>query len=114
MAGSSSPNSPSTTASRTKSHTAGAALSCWSQGMGPDDWGRTFVCENSDPYSLIMYDARYLARNPHMDAPPAELHITPGGKPVALHRVSKPEPWRYLKYSLRGPVTGPENFTGGS
>jgi hypothetical protein len=30
-------------------------------GMSMDDWGHTFVCANSDPIHLVMYDSRYLA-----------------------------------------------------
>ena len=39
-------------------------------GMSMDDWGRTYVCANSDPFQLVMYDSRYLARNPYLQAPP--------------------------------------------
>ena len=38
-------------------------------GMSMDDWGRTFVCANSDPVHLVMYDGRYLARNPYLAGP---------------------------------------------
>src|SRR5262245_30320740 len=39
-------------------------------GMSMDDWGRTFVCTSHDPIFLIMYEGRYLARNPYLEAPP--------------------------------------------
>ena len=45
-------------------------------GMSRDDWGRTYVCGNSDPYRLLMYDSRYLARNPYLQAPPAAVDVT--------------------------------------
>ena len=48
--------------------------------MSMDDWGRTYVCGNSDPFHLVMYDSRYLARNPYLQAPPAAVNIAPAGK----------------------------------
>jgi putative membrane-bound dehydrogenase-like protein len=39
-------------------------------GMGLDDWGRAYVCGNSDPFQLVMYDTRDLVRNPYLQAPP--------------------------------------------
>ena len=39
--------------------------------MSMDDWGRAFVCSNSEPAHHLMYDARYVARNPYLQAPPA-------------------------------------------
>ena len=49
-------------------------------GMSMDDWGRTYVCGNSDPFHLVMYDSRYLARNPYLQAPPAAVNVAPAGK----------------------------------
>src|SRR5581483_5669492 len=48
-------------------------------GMSMDDWGRTFVCTSHDPVFLLMYDRRYLVRNPYLEAPAAALKISPGG-----------------------------------
>ena len=48
-------------------------------GMSMDDWGRTFVCTSHDPVFLVMYDGRYLARNPYLEAPAAAVRIAPGG-----------------------------------
>src|SRR5262245_38658279 len=48
-------------------------------GLTMDDWGRTFVNTNSEPVHLLMYDRRYLARNPYLEAPPASVRIAPGG-----------------------------------
>ena len=33
-------------------------------GMSMDDWGHKFVCSNSVPAQMLMYDDRYVARNP--------------------------------------------------
>ena len=49
-------------------------------GMSMDDWGRTYVCANSDPFELVMYDSRYLARNPYLQAPAAAVNVAPAGK----------------------------------
>jgi putative membrane-bound dehydrogenase-like protein len=70
-------------------------------GMSMDDWGRKFVCGNSDPIHLIMYDSRYLARNPYLQAPAAAVNIAPGGKYTKLFRTSPNEPWRVLRTRLR-------------
>jgi putative membrane-bound dehydrogenase-like protein len=70
-------------------------------GMSLDDWGRTYACANSDPFHLVMYDSRYLARNPYLQAPPAAVNIAPAGKYTRLFRISPVEPWRSLRTSLR-------------
>jgi putative membrane-bound dehydrogenase-like protein len=83
-------------------------------GMSLDDWGRTFICDNSNPYGTMMYDSRYLARNPHLEAVAPAVSIAPRARSIALHRVSVAEPWRALKYRQRGEPEGPDYFTGGS
>src|SRR4051812_45659545 len=92
-------------------------------GMSMDDWGRTYVCGNSDPFHLVMYDSRYLTRNPYLQAPPAAVNIAPAGKYTKLFRVSPIEPWRNLRTRLRsqGIVKGSDEggspsgfFTGGT
>ena len=57
-------------------------------GMSMDDWGRNFVCGNSDPVNLMMYDGRYLARNPYLQAAAAAVNIAPDGKYTKLYRAS--------------------------
>ena len=49
-------------------------------GMSMDDWGRTFVCGNSDPFHLVMYDSRYLARNPYLAGAGRRGQHRPGGQ----------------------------------
>jgi putative membrane-bound dehydrogenase-like protein len=77
-------------------------------GMSMDDWGRKLVCDNSNPIHMIMYDGRYLARNPYVQAPPPRLDINADGR-VRLHRLSPNEPWRIVRTRLRstGVVNGP-------
>ena len=91
--------------------------------MSMDDWGRSYVCGNSDPFQLVMYDSRYLARNPFLQAPAAAVNVAPAGKFTKLYRVSPVEPWRVLRTRLRsqGVVRGSDEggspsgfFTGGT
>ncbi|MDA1053448.1 MAG: c-type cytochrome [Planctomycetota bacterium] len=70
-------------------------------GMSMDNWGRKFVCSNSVPAQMLMYDDRYLARNPSLQAPAAAVDIAPEGRLTHLYRVSPAEPWRELRTSLR-------------
>ncbi|MCH2128389.1 MAG: c-type cytochrome [Pirellulaceae bacterium] len=85
-------------------------------GMSMDDWGRKFVCSNSVPAQTLMYDDRYIARNPHVQAPPPAIDIAPDGKHTKLFRISPPEPWRVLRTRLRrerqfrGPDEGGKPF----
>lgn len=70
-------------------------------GMSMDDFGRKFVCSNSVPAQTLVYDDRYVARNPHLAAPNAAVDIAPEGKFTKLFRISPPEPWRELRTRLR-------------
>ena len=70
-------------------------------GMSMDDWGRKFVCSNSVPAQMLMYDDRYLARNPYTKSPAAAVDIAPKGKFTRLFRISPNEPWRVLRTTLR-------------
>jgi putative membrane-bound dehydrogenase-like protein len=70
-------------------------------GMSFDDWGRTYVCDNSHPIEEVVYDDRYIERNPHMSAPEATVNIGPGAGFTKLARVSPPETWRRIRTRLR-------------
>ena len=70
-------------------------------GMSMDDWGRKFVCSNSVPAQMLVYDDRYLARNPFLAGPAAAQSIVPTGKHTRLFRLSPFEPWRVLRTRLR-------------
>ncbi|MBP88602.1 MAG: cytochrome C [Planctomycetaceae bacterium] len=63
-------------------------------GMGIDDWGRTFLCSNVNPMQLLMYDGRYVARNPFFAPPAAAVDINGEGRLAELFRISPLEPWR--------------------
>jgi len=70
-------------------------------GMTLDDWGRKFVCSNSNPMQTLMYDGRYIARNPYLAPPAADVTIAPDGKYTKLFRTSGIEPWRNVRTRLR-------------
>jgi len=82
-------------------------------GMSLDDWGRTFVCDNSNPINLLMYDRRYVARNPYLQPPAASINIAPDGKYTKLYRLSPVEPWRKLRTRLRTAGVVPGSDEGG-
>jgi len=83
-------------------------------GMTFDDWGRRFVCRNSEPVKLLFYDDRYLAGNPWLAAPSPAVGIAAKGKYTKLFSISDEEPWRVVRTRMRagdefdGPVEGPD------
>src|SRR5262245_1582266 len=78
-------------------------------GMSFDDWGRKFLSSNSDHIQLVMYDDRYLARNPYLAAPGSRVSIAADGPQAEVFRISPVEPWRIVRTRLRvsGTVPGP-------
>ena len=70
-------------------------------GMSMDDWGRKFTCDNSNPCHLLMYDGRYLLKNPYVQAPPPMLNIHGPNQAKYLKRISPNEPWRIVRTRLR-------------
>jgi putative membrane-bound dehydrogenase-like protein len=78
-------------------------------GMSFDDWGRKFVCSNSDHAQMVVYDERYTARNPSLRAPGARVRIAVDGGQAPVFRTSQVEPWRIVRTRLRvsGQVGGP-------
>lgn len=78
-------------------------------GMTFDDWGRKFVCSNSDHIQMVMFEDRYLARNPAASAPAARVSIAADGPQAEVFRTSPIEPWRIVRTRLRvtGAATGP-------
>jgi putative membrane-bound dehydrogenase-like protein len=79
-------------------------------GMTFDAWGRKFESSNSAPCEMVMYEDRYLARNPFLAAPAPRVNIWKGGP--AVFRTSPAEPWRVIRTEMRvsgvfsGPVEG--------
>lgn len=78
-------------------------------GMCFDDWGRKFCCSNSDHLQFVMYDQRYAARFPEVNALRARRSIAADGPQAAVFRRSPIEPWRIVRTRLRvaGEVPGP-------
>jgi len=82
-------------------------------GMSMDDWGRTFVCGNSDPCQYLAYDDSLLEQFPAVQAPPPLVSIAPEGKFTRLHRISEVEPWRIMRTKLRKEGAVPGSDEGG-
>ena len=78
-------------------------------GMSFDKWGRKFVCSNSDHVQQVMFEDRYIARNPYLAAPSARASIAADGPAAEIYRASPVEPWRVVRTRLRvaGKVPGP-------
>lgn len=70
-------------------------------GASFDRWGRRFVCSNSDHLQLVMFDDRYLARNPYLAAPSPRASIAADGPQADVFRSSPVEPWRIVRTRLR-------------
>jgi len=81
-------------------------------GMTFDDYGRKFVCSNSDHAQQVMFEDRYVARNPLLAAPSARVSIAADGPQSEVFRISPVEPWRIVRTRLRiagaapGPIEG--------
>ncbi len=82
-------------------------------GMTLDDWGDTFVCDNSNPILHLSYDARYANRNPFVVAPSPVVDINAAGRYPNLHKISPPEPWREARTRLRKDKLVPGSDEGG-
>jgi putative membrane-bound dehydrogenase-like protein len=78
-------------------------------GLSFDRWGRKFVCSNSDHCQQVMFEDRYLARNPYLAAPGSRRSIAQDGPQAEVFRISPVEPWRIVRTRLRvkGVVKGP-------
>lgn len=77
-------------------------------GMSFDDWGHKFVSSNSNHIQQVMYEDRYIARNPYLSAPDSRLMIAADGPQAEVFRKSPVEPWRIIRTQLRvaGAVKG--------
>ena len=77
-----------------------------------DQWGNKFVCSNSSHLQQVMFEDRYVARNPYLAAPSPRLLIANDGGQAEVYRLSPVEPWRLVRTRLRvqklvrGPVEG--------
>ncbi|HND54927.1 MAG TPA: cytochrome C, partial [Pirellulaceae bacterium] len=78
-------------------------------GMTFDVWGTRYVCSNSDHIQQVMFEDRYVARNPYLAAPSSRVSIAADGPQADVFRTSPVEPWRIVRTRLRvkGVVPGP-------
>lgn len=82
-------------------------------GLSFDDWGRKFVCSNSDHAQVVVFDDRYFARNSHLPAPSPRLSIADDGGQAPVFRSSPVEPWRIVRTRLRVSGVVPGAVEGG-
>ncbi len=70
-------------------------------GMCFDDWGRRFVCNNSNHIRVVAIESRYLARNQQFAAPGAIVDVAEDGSAAPVFRASTAEPWRLVRTRWR-------------
>jgi putative membrane-bound dehydrogenase-like protein len=81
-------------------------------GMTFDRWGDRFVCHNSDHLQAIVFEERYLARNPYQSIVSARRSIAVDGPQAPVFRASPVEAWRIARTDMRlkglapGPIEG--------
>ncbi|WP_158265433.1 PVC-type heme-binding CxxCH protein [Blastopirellula marina] len=81
-------------------------------GMSMNQWGDKFTCNNSDHLQQIVYEDRYIARNPYVASPSARKSIAVDGGQASVFRTSPVEAWRVIRTELRttnvvpGPIEG--------
>jgi len=78
-------------------------------GLAFDDFGRKFVCSNSDHIQQVIYEDRYAGRNAWFTLPSPRISIAADGPAAPVFRISPDEPWRVLRTQWRvaGVVPGP-------
>jgi putative membrane-bound dehydrogenase-like protein len=77
-------------------------------GMSFDDWGRKYVCSNSDHLQFFIYDDRFANRNPYFTMPPTKRSVAVDGGAAEVFRISPDEPWRIIRtrWRVAGVVKG--------
>jgi putative membrane-bound dehydrogenase-like protein len=77
-------------------------------GMSFDDWGRKYVCSNSDHLQFFIYDDRFANRNPFFTMPPTKRSVAVDGGAAEVFRISPDEPWRIIRtrWRVAGVVKG--------
>jgi putative membrane-bound dehydrogenase-like protein len=78
-------------------------------GMSFNRWGDRFVCHNSDHLQAIVFEEKYVARNPFQSVISARRSIASDGPQAEVYRISPVEAWREARTKLRvsGAVPGP-------
>lgn len=77
-------------------------------GMAFDDWGRKYLCHNSDHAIYAWANDYDFGRNPKFAAPSPKVSIASDGPQAEVYRISQVEPWRVVRTRLRvqGQVKG--------
>jgi putative membrane-bound dehydrogenase-like protein len=75
-------------------------------GLTADDAGNWFTCQNPQHIRAIVLPDREMARNPHLQPPPATIDIPDHGAAARLYRASAFEPWRVERTRRR--AIGPD------
>ena len=70
-------------------------------GLSFDRWGNKFLCANSHQIQQVMFEDRYVARNPYMAAADALFDIPAEGAKADVFRASTVEPSRVVRTRLR-------------
>lgn len=78
-------------------------------GLSFDDYGRKYICSNSNHIMTHMYDQHYSGRNLLYSMPASLLGIAVDGPAAEVYRISPDEAWRVIrtKWRVAGAVPGP-------
>lgn len=96
-----------------RSHRLRAESGGGKQGLSFDDYGRKFVCTQTNAVQMLMYEERYAGRNPNYSPPPARIDIAldqgETNDRQLVHRISPEDPWRRIRNRWRaeGVFAGP-------
>ena len=82
-------------------------------GMSFNRWGDRFVCHNSDHLQAIVFEERYLARNPYQSVVSARRSIASDGPQAEVFRLSPVEAWRIARTKMRVAGEAPGPLEGG-
>lgn len=82
-------------------------------GMSFDDWGRRFVCHNSDHLQMFVYPDRYASLCKVYPLPPSRQSIAADGPQANVYRLSPVEPWRIVRTRMRVTNQTPGMIEGG-
>lgn len=82
-------------------------------GMSFDDWGRRFVCHNSDHLQMFVYPDRYASICKSYPLPPSRQSIASDGPQANVYRISPVEPWRIVRTRMRVTNQTPGVIEGG-
>jgi putative membrane-bound dehydrogenase-like protein len=63
-------------------------------GQAFDDYGNRFLCNIRNPVQHVVFENRYLARNPYLVVTNAVHDCAEAGDTLPVYRASPPEPWR--------------------